>query len=353
MALIEQIYNLDLVPSGQPLVVNVSQYDVDSRTLTFNLFNGGVAYAPDGGTAAYIMGTKPDATGFIYAMTVSGTSASVDIYQQMTAVAGNIPCEVRLVDTSGAVIGSANFTLAVEKAALDDDTVISDSDIPLFEELAAQAAQSAADAADSADAAAALIPADGTVGQVLTKTADGTAWDDAAMATMVVTITYANSTYSADKTFAEIYAEINNGGVPIAKYGGIVLRLEYYSSTSMRFGGNMNSNGDLTYTISSSNVVTVGTIYVAPTYYYWVTLGSATATSDSTVYSGGYKLTISSNYITANSTCDVYFTNDDYFGNVTWETSAGSVVLYFDQNPNSKTIRIEWKNVTYTNGTLS
>ena len=148
MALIEQNYNLDLVPSGKPMVVNVSQYDKDSRRLVFNLFNGGVAYAPETGTAAYIMGSKPDQTGFIYGMTVEGTKASVDIYQQMTAVAGNIPCEIRLADPSGAVIGSANFTLAVEKAALDEDAVISETDIPVFENLAAQAAASAAEAAE-------------------------------------------------------------------------------------------------------------------------------------------------------------------------------------------------------------
>ena len=254
-ALIEQNYNLDLVPSGKPLVVNVSQYDVNSRRLTFNLFNGGVAYAPETGTAAYIMGSKPDQTGFIYGMTVEGTKASVDIYQQMTAVAGNIPCEIRLADPSGAVIGSANFTLAVEKAALDENTVISETDIPVFEDLAAQAAASAAEAATSAAAAqqtAASIhglpaggtagqiltkgsstdydagwedidalPAGGTAGQVLTKqsSTDGdAAWSDLPASDMAITLTYENGRYSADHTYNEIMANIAAGGSPYAVY---------------------------------------------------------------------------------------------------------------------------------------
>lgn len=264
-ALIEQNYNLDLVPSGKPLVVNVSQYDVNSRRLTFNLFNGGVAYAPETGTAAYIMGSKPDQTGFIYGMTVEGTKASVDIYQQMTAVAGNIPCEIRLADPSGAVIGSANFTLAVEKAALDEDAVISETDIPVFENLAAQAAASAAEAADSAADAAQTaasihgiptggtagqiltkgsatdydagwedidaLPAGGTAGQVLTKqsSTDGDAgWESIEIppTDLAVNLTYTQgSGYSADHTYAEIRANIAAGGNPYVVYNTNVYRM--------------------------------------------------------------------------------------------------------------------------------
>lgn len=273
MALIEQNYNLDLVPSGKPMVVNVSQYDKDSRRLVFNLFNGGVAYAPETGTAAYIMGSKPDQTGFIYGMTVEGTKASVDIYQQMTAVAGNIPCEIRLADTGGAVIGSANFTLAVEKAALDEDTVISETDIPVFEDLAAQAAASAAEAADSATAAAQSaasihgIPAGGTSGQILTKgsatdydadwetidalpaggsagqvltkqsATDGDAdWANPAAANMVINLTYTQgSGYSADHTYDEIRANVDAGGSPYVVYSGYTLHLYSVTSQQIKF----------------------------------------------------------------------------------------------------------------------
>lgn len=289
MALIEQNYNLDLVPSGKPMVVNVSQYDKDSRKLVFNLFNGGVAYAPETGTAAYIMGSKPDQTGFIYGMTVEGTKASVDIYQQMTAVAGNIPCEIRLANAGGAVIGSANFTLAVEKAALDEDAVISETDIPVFEDLAAQAAASAAEAADSATAAAQTaasihgiptggtsgqiltkgsatdydadwetidaLPAGGTTGQVLTKqsAADGDAdWANPTAANMVINLTYTQgSGYSADHTYDEIRANIDAGGSPYVVYSGYTCHLYRVTSQQIQFA----YTGMVTniFTVSSSN----------------------------------------------------------------------------------------------------
>lgn len=350
MALIEQVYNIDLVPNGRPLVVNVSQYDQGSRALTFNFFKDNVAFTPPAGYSANITGTKPDGTGFMYAMTVSGSAATVEVTQQMCAVAGECPCEVRLIDGNSNVLGTANFTLAVERAAMDDDTVISDSDIPYFEDLATQAAASAASAAESA----AIFPTGGTAGQVLTKTENGTAWEDAAMATMVVNITQSGSTYTADKTHAQILAEINNGGQPVAVFnGGTVLQLVGYSSSQIVFGEFPQATGLGRFYITNANAVNFITSNISPTNYYATTLGSASASSDSTVYSGGYKLTVTASTITANSTAVVFFPNGDYSGNVTWITAAGKVDLYFDQNPNSKQIRVEWKTLTYSSATIS
>ena len=378
MALIEQVYNLDLVPNGRPLVVNVSQYDQGSRALTFNFFKDNVAFTPPAGYSANITGTKPDGTGFMYAMTVSGSAATVEVTQQMCAVAGDCPCEIRLIDGNSNVLGTANFTLSVEKAAMDDDTVISESDIPYFEDLATQAAASAASAA----ASAAIFPTGGTAGQVLTKTATGTAWDDVdALPTggtagqvltkqsstdgdaawedpqggdpMVVNITYANGTYSADKTYAEIMANINAGGQPVAKYGDNILQVVRYSSSQVVFGELPQSTGIGRFYISNANTVTYILSTISPTNYYATTLGSASATSDSTVYSGGYKLTVSNTTITANSTAVVFFPNGDYSGNVTWITSTGKVDLYFDQNPNGYAIRVEWKTLNYSSATIS
>lgn len=325
MAIIEQVYNLDLVPNGRPLVVNVSQYDQGSRALTFNFFKDNVAFTPPAGYSANITGTKPDGTGFMYAMTFSGSAATVEVTQQMCAVAGDCPCEIRLIDGNSNVLGTANFTLAVERAAMDDDTVISESDIPYFEDLATQAAASAASAAASA----------------------------AAAATMVVNITLSGSTYTADKTFAEIIANINNGGQPVAVYGDVVMRVFRYSSSSVRFGYLAANLGMNYFQVSSTNAVSYYTNFVSETRSYAATLGSASATSDSTVYTNGYKLTVSHTSITTESTAVVCFPNGDYSGNVTWITGAGKVDLYFDQNPNSKAIRVEWKLTFSQTATIS
>ena len=276
MALIEQVYNIDLVPNGRPLVVNVSQYDHGSRALTFNFFKDNVAFTPPAGYSANITGTKPDGTGFMYAMTVSGSAATVEVTQQMCAVAGDCPCEIRLIDGNSNVLGTANFTLSVEKAAMDDDTVISDSDIPYFEELATQAASYAASAAASASSAeqtAASIhgipsggstgqvltkesstdydamwadidalPTGGTAGQVLTKqsSVDGdAAWENIEVppGDLAVTLTLTTQTgrYSADHTYDEIMANIAAGGSPYAVYNTNVYRITTLGSTWIIF----------------------------------------------------------------------------------------------------------------------
>lgn len=160
--MITQTYSLDLIPNFAPLVVHVSQYDVGSRTLVFNLTKSGVAYSGSA-TGATIKGTKPDGNGFMYSMTLDGSTASIVVTEQMTAVAGMTTCEVVLTDGS-AILGSANFTLFVEHTALDSETVISDTDIPVFEELTRQAvtastqaqqyAQQAQESAESIDVSA-------------------------------------------------------------------------------------------------------------------------------------------------------------------------------------------------------
>lgn len=176
--MIEQTYYLDMIPGeSAPPVVHVSQFDVNSRTLTFNLMKGGVAYEPDVGMTVTLDGTKPDNTAFSYPMTVDGSSVSITLQTQMTVVSGHVRCEVTVSNASGQ-IGSANFILAVEESAIDTGA-ISDTDIPIFEDLKNQAQQAAAEATAAAQTVSAILPENvGTVGQVLTKTGTGAEWDD-------------------------------------------------------------------------------------------------------------------------------------------------------------------------------
>lgn len=175
--MIEQTYYLDMIPGeSAPPVVHVSQFDVNSRTLTFNLMKGGVAYEPDVGMTVTLDGTKPDNTAFSYPMTVDGSSVSITLQTQMTVVSGHVRCEVTVSNASGQ-IGSANFILAVEESAIDTGA-ISDTDIPIFEDLKNQAQQAAAEATAAAQTVSAILPENvGTVGQVLTKTGTGAEWE--------------------------------------------------------------------------------------------------------------------------------------------------------------------------------
>lgn len=144
--MIEQNYNLDLVPSGTPLVVYVSQFDKGGRRLSFTLYKDNVAFTLPTGASATILGTKPDKIAFMYAMQTSGNKLYIDVTEQMTAVAGPVQCEIRVSNTAGEKIGSSNFIIYCEKTPLDSDAVISETDIPVFEELVAQANSAAAEA---------------------------------------------------------------------------------------------------------------------------------------------------------------------------------------------------------------
>lgn len=140
--MITQSINLNLI-TGQVLPrVNASQYDNNTRTLTMYLYDGELTFNIPNGVSGYIQGTKPDRTGFQYLATVAAGSNVVtfDITEQMTAVAGDVTCELVLVDGDDR-IATVNFILHVEPAALSDDTVISETELPLIEEAAELAQQ--------------------------------------------------------------------------------------------------------------------------------------------------------------------------------------------------------------------
>ena len=129
-----QTINLNLIPGGAEPVLNVSQYD-KGQTWTFNIYAGGQTFSIPSGSSVTIRGTKPDRKGFAYNCTYSGSVVTAIEQLQMTAVPGKVPTEI--VITKGTeTIGSANFILMVERAALDDDTDISDSELSVFIDLA-------------------------------------------------------------------------------------------------------------------------------------------------------------------------------------------------------------------------
>lgn len=129
-----QDVNLNIVPVGVRPVVHCSQYDNNLQALRFSLYKNNTAFSIPSGAAVLINGYKPDNTGFSYAATaISGNMATFTVTQQMTAIAGDVLCELR-VRTESQIIGTLNFILCVEPAPLTDDTILSETDIPLIEQ---------------------------------------------------------------------------------------------------------------------------------------------------------------------------------------------------------------------------
>lgn len=160
-----QTINLNMISGGVLPVVYASQYDNQVDALIFNLYDGTSVFEIPVGASVLINGTKPPVdggtpTGFSYsAASFSGNQVVCNVTQQMTAVIGDIICELR-VRTLSEIVGSINFVLRVEPSALNDDTVLSETEIPLIEQaidIAANLAgyiETAVDAADSASASA-------------------------------------------------------------------------------------------------------------------------------------------------------------------------------------------------------
>lgn len=148
--MITQSINLDLIPGGVLPRINVSQYDKGSRTLLFNLFSSGLPFEVPSGATVTIQGTKPDMTGFQYHCSAQGSIVTADLTDQMTVLAGEVTTEIVITDTELNILGTCNFIINVENAALSKDIPISETELPLLQE----AIQAAAEASASAQAAA-------------------------------------------------------------------------------------------------------------------------------------------------------------------------------------------------------
>lgn len=152
-SLVTQTYNVDIIPFGSMVVVPVSQFDVGARQLVFNIVNSqSPGFTIPSDATAVIDGMKPDGKAFEYPVQISGNSVTVNLTEQMTAVAGYTECEIAIMQGENR-IATANFQLHVE-ASVMDDSKISDSDLSTITESAKKASESAAQAQDSAGKAA-------------------------------------------------------------------------------------------------------------------------------------------------------------------------------------------------------
>lgn len=218
---ITQTYNLDLVPNGPDVMVKVSQYDAESRNINFIIFNQNQLYSIPSGTTATVRGTKADDTGFEYPCTINGSVVSFLVKQQMTVFNGKVLCEIRLTN-SGETLGTANFILFVEKAALSDGTVISETELPLIEE----AIEAAATVADTVERVSSILPSNtGTDGQVLTKDGTGAIWADGGG----ILPTFGRGLYLDNGTLTNTFQYLENESLDNIQYNfqGFVINANY------------------------------------------------------------------------------------------------------------------------------
>lgn len=117
-----------------PPRVKCEQYDGDyTRQIEATIYNGDVLYIiPSLVRRIVISGLKPDATGFSYDCTWSGSKVLFSLMRQMTVIPGDVVCNISMFDANNNQVSSAVFVLAVEKAALPSDVVVSSNDFQTF-----------------------------------------------------------------------------------------------------------------------------------------------------------------------------------------------------------------------------
>lgn len=136
------VYEIDLSleKKGVPVRVPLSQYDNSIPQVRATIWSQGQHYTIPSGAMVFIAGTKQDKTGFMYEAAYSGYTVTFDITDQMTVFSGDVVVEL-IIQVGTERKGSANFVLEVERAALEEDIVISETDLPIIEELAKDVAE--------------------------------------------------------------------------------------------------------------------------------------------------------------------------------------------------------------------
>lgn len=120
---------IDMYPASIPVVVHLSQYD-DDFSIVFTLYSSVGTFAIESGTTAEIRGTKTDGNGYSADATINISANTVTVAgnKQMTACAGQNTFELVLWKGQKE-LSTANFILDVEPAALDSETITSESQI--------------------------------------------------------------------------------------------------------------------------------------------------------------------------------------------------------------------------------
>lgn len=150
--MVTQEIDLNLIPSSEPVIVHVSQFDEGYHRLICHLYSGATPYTPTDATVK-VQGTKPDNHAFQYYCDIDGSTAYVDINIQMTAVKGRVPTQLVVSESTG-LTGTFAFELDVQESTLHPDIDISETDLPIYTEEAQEAARRAVQSATAAAASA-------------------------------------------------------------------------------------------------------------------------------------------------------------------------------------------------------
>lgn len=134
---INHYVDLNLSASVMPPVLNMAQYDANSRTIVATLWDGTSGFNVPSDAVVMVRFGKPDNTGGLYdktesgeAITYSGSVVTAPVATQMLSVSGKVQADIEIYQSGATEQASVKlatfcFTVNVEKAAYPDAEIIS------------------------------------------------------------------------------------------------------------------------------------------------------------------------------------------------------------------------------------
>lgn len=133
--MITERYDINITPGAVPTVINVSQYDAESRQYIFTPYSKDGQFPKVEGTNAYLEGTKPDGKVVFHECTYNedGTVTYI-LHDQLAPVDGRVFSRISIRDEEGLIMGWSIILWVVEPAGIHDGARLSRSELDLLEQ---------------------------------------------------------------------------------------------------------------------------------------------------------------------------------------------------------------------------
>ena len=136
--------------------IHLMQYDKSLPEIEVHITKDGQEYTIPSGYSATIRWGKPDKHGCTATGTVSGSTVTFQVTEQMACVAGRSKVTVEIVESDSSQAGTAKFEVIIDSNPIGDNTIVSDSEIADIQK-AIEAGQNADKALETANQAQSII----------------------------------------------------------------------------------------------------------------------------------------------------------------------------------------------------
>ena len=109
--------------------IHLMQYDKSLPEIEVHITKDGQEYTIPSGYSATIRWGKPDKHGCTATGTVSGSTVTFQVTEQMACVAGRSKVTVEIVESDSSQAGTAKFEVIIDSNPIGDNTIVSDSEI--------------------------------------------------------------------------------------------------------------------------------------------------------------------------------------------------------------------------------